>query len=291
MRGILGPLADDTRWQATDTPLTGRLAELLADQWDINKLIHYLPVYESALPADRPIRLLEIGVSFGGSLELWRRYLHPDSVVVGVDYNPGCARFDNPAERVHVRIGEQQDTAFLQSVVDEFGPFDVVLDDGSHIPAYTVASFRHLFVNGLVDGGAYLVEDLHTCYSTDCPPPELDDGTPQFTEVIKHLIDVMHAVYTLTPTGDEFSNSFEPDNPGRLPEVTAPLAAQLISSIEIRDAIAVIRRGPRDLPRMIRRWSRERMTAVLSEDAALFLDEHPHLGDADRSRRDWLSGA
>lgn len=293
---ILGrQLSAPTTWRSVQTPpesdfhgFYGDLASLISEQWDINKMAHYVPVYEEAFWNQRPARMLEIGVSFGGSLELWRKYLDPQAVIVGIDSNPNCAQSDSPADNVHVRIGEQQDEAFLQRVIEEFGPFDIILDDGSHIPSYTLASFQYLFP-ALSDGGVYLVEDLHTCYSDDCPPAELDDGTPQFTEVIKHLIDVMHAHYQQTPTGDEFSAAFEPSNPGYRSEFTVPLATTLISSIEIHDAIVVIHKGKRELPRMIRRWSRERMTSVLNADAARFLDENPHLGEADQTRRDWLN--
>lgn len=286
----LGQLVE---WCATDAPLVGELANLLrAGQWDINKIAHYLPVYESTFEKFRhqPIAFLEIGVSFGGSLELWRDYFtHPDAIIVGIDYNPKCAMFDDPARNVHVRIGQQQDRAFLESVTDEFGPFDYVLDDGSHIPSFTLASFQYLFANALVDGGAYLVEDLHTCYSSDCPPPELDDGTPQFTEVVKHLIDAMHGVYRQTPTGEEFSNAFEPDNPGRQPHWMVPVVTKTIGSMEMHDSIVVINKRTRPVPRMIRRWSKERMTAVLNPQATHFLVEHPHLGAADEARRDWIT--
>lgn len=293
---ILGAaLSQEIRWKSTDDPLRGDMAKLVANQWDINKLAHYLPIYESSFGSrHHPVRMLEIGVSFGGSLELWRKYFtNPDSVIVGLDSNPKCSQFDAPEHNVHVRIGKQQDTEFLHEVVQELGPFDIILDDGSHIPSYTLKSFQYLFADGLRDGGAYLVEDLHTCYAQDCREPfigmpDANDGSPQFIAFIKLLIDVMHAHYLQTPTGDGV-DKLEPGNPAYQHEFQVPTATRLIRSIEIHDAIAVIRRGPRDLPRMIRRWSREKMTSVLNEDAAKYLDDHPHLGEADISRRDWLT--
>ncbi len=291
-----GQLGVNTPWRATDTPLRGDIAELLTNQWDINKMVSYLPVYDATFAPhrDKPVTLTEIGVGFGGSLELWRKYFtHPDTVIIGIDNNPKCKQFDNPDNNVHIRIGDQQDVDFLQTVIDEFGQSDIIIDDGSHIPSYTLRSFQYLFPNGLADGGAYLVEDLHTCYSTDCrepfDDPAANDGTPQFVDIIKQLIDTIHHIYTQTPTGDDFSDSFEPGNPDRRTKFTVPLAAKLVSSIEIHDSIAVIRRGPRELPRMIRRWSRDRMTSVINEDAALFLTEHPHLDRADTLRRDWIN--
>ena len=72
----------------------------------------------------------------------------------------GVPRFDDPANHRHVRIGSQDDSSFLSSIVREFGQFDVILDDGSHRPSHMNASFRHLFDQGLAAGGLYLAEDL-----------------------------------------------------------------------------------------------------------------------------------
>lgn len=275
------------------------MADLIRDgQWDINKMVHYFPVYESAFgDPTRPVKILEIGVSFGGSLELWRKFFtHPESKIVGIDFNEKCAQFDDPDKNVFVRIGKQQDQNFLKSVVEELGPFDIIIDDGSHIPSYTLKSFQYLFLHGLVDGGVYLVEDLHTCYSSDCREPfpdqpwfaDANDGSPQFIDFVKELMDAMHLHYLQTDTGDGV-DKLEPTNPRYAKSFRVPLMTKLVKSIELHDSIVVIRRGPRELTRMLRRWSRERMSTVLSPDAAKYLDDNPHLGDADISRRDWLN--
>jgi hypothetical protein len=292
----------EVTWEKTDAPLVGDMARILrAGQWDINKMAHYLPVYESAFgDRHRRVRVLEIGVNVGGSLELWRKWFtNRGSVIVGIDYNNRCAQLENPAKNIHIRIGKQQDTEFLQRVVEEFGPFDVILDDGSHIPSFTLKSFQYLFVNGLNDGGSYVVEDLHACYSPDsCEPfpeghPELadaNDGSPTFTEFVKNLINVMHAHWVQMPTGLDI-DKVEPDNPARVDSFQVPWATKMIKSIELHDAIVVIRRGEKELPRMIRRWSEEKMSLIgKPDDAARFLyEKFPHLGEADKTRRDYWS--
>lgn len=290
-------------WGSTDSISDGVLAAaLVAGQWDLNKMEHFLPVYEAAFgDRDRPVRVLEIGVNLGGSLQLWRTYFtHPDTVIVGIDAESACAQFADQDHGIHVRIGRQQDEDFLQGVLAEFGPFDIIIDDGSHIPSFTLTSFRRLFLSGLRDHGVYLVEDLHPCYHPQaCEPfpdvPEFagaNDGSPTFVEVVKMLIDVMHAHYLQTPTGEEMGR-WEPGNPRWNQVVIAPWATQMVSSITMHDDIVAIRRGPRPLPRMIRRWSRERMT--LTRDpigVGHFLDErYPFLGESSRTRQDWVSHA
>lgn len=294
-------LATEVTWSATTAPIPGVMADLLrGGHWDLNKMAHYFPIYEAAFgPRDRLLRILEIGVNLGGSLELWRKYFtHPNSVIVGIDYNKKCTVVENHPEHVHVRIGKQQDRDFLQSVVDDLGPFDIIIDDGSHIPAFTLKSFQFLFTHGLTDHGIYAVEDLHSCYHTTNAPPfpddpgyaGADDGSPQFIEYVKYLMDAMHAHYLQTPNGDAM-DKWEPPNPAYQDSFRVPLATTIIDSIELRNDMVLIRRGHPELPRMIRRWSHDRMGIIINPgDANDFLNRrHPFLGEADRTRRDWVS--
>ena len=74
--------------------------------------------------------------------------------------------------------------------MEEFGPFDVVVDDGSHQAADVLASFNLLFAAGMKDEGIYIVEDLHTSYH----PGFVGKHLP-FLDIVKQLIDAMHAHY------------------------------------------------------------------------------------------------
>ncbi len=55
----------------------------------VHKWHHYLPLYDRYLGSyrqlGRPVRILEIGVSEGGSLELWRGYFGAGAVIFGID--------------------------------------------------------------------------------------------------------------------------------------------------------------------------------------------------------------
>ncbi|MEX0580700.1 MAG: class I SAM-dependent methyltransferase, partial [Mycobacterium sp.] len=166
------------------------MASIFESTPNVQKSLHYLPIYESAMAGfrDRPIRMLEIGVDRGGSMQMWRRYLQPESTIVGIDINRKASQFDNPSQNLHVRIGAQQDAAFLHDVIGEFGPFDVILDDGSHMTSHMVYTFRYLFPNGLASGGVYIVEDIGTNYQKPWR-----DNPMTFAEFTKWIIDAMHA--------------------------------------------------------------------------------------------------
>lgn len=159
------------------------------DGAQIHKWIHYLSAYAEQFERfrNRPTRFLEIGVSHGGSLELWRKYLGPSAIIFGIDINPNCAVLNGRGGEV--RIGSQIDTDFLKSVISDMGGVDVVVDDGSHVAAHQNATFDYLFpllaVNGL-----YVVEDLHTAYWPTHGGGYRRRGS--FIETTKSLIDDMH---------------------------------------------------------------------------------------------------
>ena len=65
-----------------------------------HKWHHYFPVYTSLFGRfrSRPVRMLEIGVKHGGSLEMWRQWFHRETVLVGIDIDPSCRDLNNCAE-------------------------------------------------------------------------------------------------------------------------------------------------------------------------------------------------
>jgi hypothetical protein len=105
--------------------------------------------------------MYEIGVQNGGSAQMWRQFLGPSSIIVGIDINPACRHVaDN---QIYVKIGDQSDAGFLTAIVEEFGPPDIVIDDGSHKMEHINASFDFLFPL-MPKNSIYMVEDLHTAY-------------------------------------------------------------------------------------------------------------------------------
>jgi hypothetical protein len=127
-----------------------------------------LQVYEECFEhmLDKEIRLLELGVYEGKSLQLWRDYFQ-EGIIVGLDSDP--VSIDDPTGRIRVHVGYQQDVALLDRIAWQEAPagFDVIIDDCSHIAEFTRISFWHLFVNHLKPGGVYAIEDINTGYIED----------------------------------------------------------------------------------------------------------------------------
>jgi hypothetical protein len=202
-----------------------------------HKWLHYFEEYDELFAGlrDRPIRMLEIGVYRGASLRTWRGYLHRDSLVVGIDIDPECARFDAAEDNVHVRIGSQADAAFLARGVEEFGPFDVILDDGSHYPSHMITSFRQLFLTALDERGLYIAEDTHANFW-----PAYRDQSYSFVDLCKDLVDVMHCHYAALTSESEFRLGYAEQAASlRVPRISAQ-----IREISFRDSIVAIRKQP-----------------------------------------------
>jgi predicted O-methyltransferase YrrM len=143
-----------------------------------------IPVYEHLLEPRRhqPISLLEIGILDGASLRTWREYFS-DAKILAVDIDPTAA--EHGIGGVTVLIGDQGDPVFLSHVA-EYGPFDVVIDDGSHYSDDQRTSLAALWpvVN---PGGVYVVEDIHTSYLGQWHGGYRKTGT--FVEHVKEIVD------------------------------------------------------------------------------------------------------
>jgi demethylmacrocin O-methyltransferase len=129
--------------------------------WYPPRYHHYFEPYR-----DLAVKVLEIGVGGynatdkgGESLRMWKHYFRR-GLVYGLDIfaKPGIAE-----SRLHVMQGDQGDEQFLDSLAREFGPFDIVIDDGSHVSNHVISSFTALFPH-VRPGGMYVVEDLQTSY-------------------------------------------------------------------------------------------------------------------------------
>ena len=105
--------------------------------------------------------MLEIGVSGGGSLAMWKDYLGLEAKILGIDIVPACK--EHEAENIEVFIGSQDDQVLIGQVLEKYPRLDVVLDDGSHQTSHMIRSFELLY-DHLAPHGVYIVEDTHTCY-------------------------------------------------------------------------------------------------------------------------------
>lgn len=152
-----------------------------------SEIHNYCEKYEKYFPFDRlePIKILEIGVYDGKSLLTWKDYF-PNSTVVGIDITEKCSEYTNPFKNIWVEIGSQNDVEFLNNIVNRWGSFDMILDDGSHMNEDVIFSFKHL-IDYVKTGGIYVVEDVGCSYWEDYNGGYKKENT--MVEYFKNLID------------------------------------------------------------------------------------------------------
>lgn len=158
----------------------------------IHKWPHFFPIYERHLNSwrNKTMTFIEIGVQNGGSLQMWQRYFGPMATIIGIDINPECKKHEGL--NMHVRIGDQSDPEFLQSIIDEFGNPDCVLDDGCHKSDKQLSTMDILYPLIPING-CYIVEDTLFSYYKDFGGGL--DNPDSFINRSKGYIDQMHARY------------------------------------------------------------------------------------------------
>jgi cephalosporin hydroxylase len=161
----------------------------------IHKWLHYFDIYERYFNqyVDKPILMIEIGVFKGGSIDMWKEYFGTKSIIVGIDINPDCKKFERKDDGIFIEIGNQSDVNFLQSVIDKYGNPDIVLDDGSHVMNHLIKTFDFLYYK-MKESGTYMVEDLHTAYWDEYGGGLKRDNT--FIEFSKNKIDEINAQHS-----------------------------------------------------------------------------------------------
>jgi hypothetical protein len=122
---------------------------------------------------------------------MWKRFFGPLATIVGIDINPECKAHEE--DGIHIRIGDQSDPSFLSKLIEEFGPFDIVLDDGSHQMEHIKKTFDYLY-SKITKNGIYIVEDLHTAYWSEYGGSL--DNPDSFINLSKNFVDDLNAYHS-----------------------------------------------------------------------------------------------
>eukprot|EP00759_Apiculatamorpha_spiralis_P057819 PhF_6_TR8785/c0_g1_i1/m.13921 len=139
--------------------------------------------------------LLEIGVGcgmnygMGGGYVMWQ-HLHPNVIYNTLEYSIHCRKAlefcqtepvseqctklhskelqlltlkDKVYLLKHAVWGSQAEAAVMDEAQKKFGPFQLIVDDASHVPIHQVTSFVHLYPK-LEPDGVFVIEDLWTSF-------------------------------------------------------------------------------------------------------------------------------
>jgi hypothetical protein len=193
----------------------------------IHKWMHYFEVYDRHFSRfrSREIVLLEIGVSQGGSLQMWKDYFGDKAKIYGIDVDPRCK--DLEEENIKIFIGSQADRNFLKEVKTQIPKIDILIDDGGHTMIQQIVSFEELFSH-IKDDGVYLCEDVHTSYWLPFGGGYKRRGT--FIEYSKNFIDYLNAFHSEQAS------------------LKVSDFTRTVDSIHYYDSIVVIEKRKRDIP-------------------------------------------
>lgn len=171
---------------------------------------NYTDIYEAYLGGFRnaEVKILEIGIGLkrkddpriahgkneggGGSIKMWSRYFQ-NGKIYGVDLIDGT--FLN-SDRVITLVADQGDENSLRALRKKLddAPFDVIIDDGSHVPDHQQMTIGVLFPL-LRSGGLYFIEDLYACGYGD----PVKNGSGVYKNRARHTRSVLK---TFTSTGE-----------------------------------------------------------------------------------------
>jgi cephalosporin hydroxylase len=119
----------------------------------------YTPIYHDLLSTQRDAvhSVLEIGVNRGCSLRMWEEFF-PNAKIIGLDINSECL-FNTG--RIRTFKADQSDPASLTHALAMAGagPYDLIVDDGSHLMTHQALSLMTLLPH-LSDIGVYVIEDI-----------------------------------------------------------------------------------------------------------------------------------
>jgi cephalosporin hydroxylase len=165
-----------------------------------------------------PRSILEIGVKGGGSTALWKA-LFPAATVVGMDIDLRRWLASGASEDGVIYVqGDQSDVPKLEAIARDYGPFSIVIDDGSHVSDHQVATLRCLLPH-VRSGGLYVIEDVHATLKSVDETHEVDYG------------DDIWADFVLSWFQQRRKGPAGTSTPGaRLAQEVAPLSDDLIVS-------------------------------------------------------------
>lgn len=244
------PLAERVPLAKTERQSTGALYETFLS-WDrekrqryrkLQKWHHYFDVYERHLARFRgtKCKLMEFGVMDGGSLLMWSEYLGPDAQIFGVDIDRQTLKFDLMRPNIRVIAADQANKEALEILSRDFGPLDIVIDDGGHTARQQINTFNGMYA-AVEETGVYICEDTHTSYW----PKYKDAGDRTMIEHAKRLVDDMHEIYR--PEVSSSARYVKPMDERKGDLIVSRFAASTYS-IQFYDSMIVFEKRPRAEP-------------------------------------------
>jgi hypothetical protein len=108
----------------------------------------------------KELKLAEVGVQSGGSIEMWQNFLGDKCHVYGLDINPNTKGFAVDG-KVTITMLDQGNAELWKKYFKDVTPsLDILVDDGGHEPHQMMTTLEQVFPH-LSPGGLISIEDIH----------------------------------------------------------------------------------------------------------------------------------
>jgi hypothetical protein len=152
--------------QATTNDLEGTFSKYGSDKESRHS---YALTYSEILQGSHNPHILEVGLGSlngfpygglppGGSIKAWRE-AYPTSLIVGADIDEEAVASISEIGMVVDQTSDESLEAFVEKI-QEYAPFDLIIDDGFHDPHANLRTLLKVFPL-ISDTGAYVIEDIH----------------------------------------------------------------------------------------------------------------------------------
>ena len=205
----------------------------VSDKWR-----SYLKYYDNVFDTikENKLKMLEIGVGHGGSLDTWSEYFINAELIIGCDIDPKCAKLIYEDKRVHIIVGDANANDAYSKIINLSSEFDLIIDDGSHMAVDILNAFINYFPL-VKPGGMFLIEDTHTLYQNAYGGGILTENGPY--AFFKKIVDVINFQFWANELHIQtYLRSFFPHQ-----SVPSFILEGWIESIEFRNSIITIRKS------------------------------------------------
>lgn len=231
----------------------------VSDKWTGN-LMHYERLLHDF--RDRDVRLLEIGVQNGGSLQIWSKYFEKGRRFIGCDIDPRCGvlAYDDP--RISVLVNDAGAPITRSQVMRICGQVDLIIDDGSHQSSDIIRAFLSFFPV-LARDGLFIVEDMSCSFWQEFEGGlDRDTSSLAFFKEVANVINREHwqVEASIESRFERFIRAYSLDFDAEV------LGA--IQSVEILNSMVVIRKGTKaqtELGRRMVHGTEARITGAVQQ--------------------------
>lgn len=191
---------------------------------------HYFDIYESSLGKYREskVKVVEVGVLHGGSLEMWARYFGANSKIIGIDVkhpkvDPKYWNDLNSKEnsgKVVLEIGNAEDPQYWDDFWKRNPDVDVFIDDGGHSNLQQILAIEKAIIH-VKPGGVIICEDTATSFDKSFGNPH----RYSFSNYAHHVADQMTIRLKMLSSFTDYAG-----------------VGDLIQSVEVHPGIAIFRK-------------------------------------------------